>query len=138
MEPKNENVEGAIDNAITMKIQDITSTMMWFNRRQLDKLTLPQNLVKGTWRGTKINQLYNLLVAEALELNEELKVMTNLTSVAHESDVLEKIINESADIANFAMFIADVARLRILHNAPAVQSMLDEEKKRMAEKEEQS
>lgn len=65
------------------------------------KMGLPKNIAKGDWRGsgTHLNDLFDGLQHEVGELADELVDGTP-----------ESIVKECADVANFAMMIADKAR----------------------------
>lgn len=62
------------------------------------KMGLPKNVAKGDWRGpdTSMAQLFDGLMKEITELEVELY-----------SGSKRDVIQECADVANFAMMIAD-------------------------------
>jgi NTP pyrophosphatase (non-canonical NTP hydrolase) len=65
------------------------------------ELKLMRNDAKGDWRGMDVGQLLDLLEAELDELAD---------AVMNGTD--DDVIDEAADVANFAMMIADVCRKR--------------------------
>jgi len=76
---------------------------MWFAEQMEAKLR--ENEHKGGWENESLSWLYTRMIEEAEEVKEEIKA-------AFEREVdYNKIIREAADVANFAMMIADVARL---------------------------
>lgn len=66
-------------------------------------LIKPENMAKGGWREDDPLHLWNALCAEVMELHHAL--------IHHDSE--EIIQKEAADVANFAMMIADVYRRNI-------------------------
>ena len=62
---------------------------------------LHKNVHKGRWEGMDARKAFRLLLDETDELNESLR----------EGD-LENIYLECADVANFAMIIASIVRVR--------------------------
>lgn len=75
----------------------------WFAEQMKTKLREPRNEAKGSWRTESLYDLISLLKTEYNELRAELQS----TNVELDYDA---IIEEAADVANFSMFIADVAR----------------------------
>ena len=71
---------------------------MWFAEQM--ELKLRQNDHKTDWRQEKTSRLYCLMQDEEFELRNEL-----LKELASSDET--RIIKECADIANFAMMIAD-------------------------------
>ena len=71
--------------------------MKWFYEQMEGKMLLPKNIAKGDWRESRIRDLYVLLIGEVRELEAEL----------YSSGPHDNIVKECADIANFAMMIAD-------------------------------
>jgi len=63
-------------------------------------LKMKRNESKGVWTKYTLSELMKLLRAEVEELDEELQ---------READPV-KVASEAADVGNFAMFIADVAK----------------------------
>ncbi len=81
----------------------IEAVVRWFGQCMLDKLKA--NSHKGfTWRSDNADELFKRLTDELMELGDEL--------LKPRVDK-EKIIKECADVANFAMFIADKARRQL-------------------------
>ena len=70
------------------------------------KLSRPRNTAKGDWRHDHLWTLATRLDEERHELN------TAIDSLSHvdQRQAIEDITNEAADVANFAMMIADKAR----------------------------
>lgn len=86
-------------------------TLEWFKGRMDAKLGLPKNLRKRTWRKDTDRDLFRRLGEESRELSEAL----DFKAIAlYREDVtpekIERIIDEAADVANFAMMIADNAQ----------------------------
>ena len=79
----------------------------WFAEQMEAKLK--ENDHKGGWDSCGIFWLRNRLV-------EEVKELTRVMEAGHNSESgldLENIIREAADVANFAMMIADKAKKRL-------------------------
>jgi NTP pyrophosphatase (non-canonical NTP hydrolase) len=70
----------------------------WFAEQM--ELKLRENDHKPHWRGSDIEYLHKRLQEEVDELMYELHSPLNE----------ERVVKEAADVANFAMMIADVAR----------------------------
>lgn len=81
-------------------------TLEWFKEEQIKKLSEHHDR-KRSWREEDINHLADLLGIECNELDE---VLPNPFIVNQTVDY-EAIIKECADVANFAMMIADRARI---------------------------
>ena len=77
----------------------------WF-ASQMEQ-TLLDNDHKGGWRHMTIKELYSRLADEMGELQTEINFP--------EQD-MAAIINECADVANFALMVADVARKKLEEN----------------------
>lgn len=71
----------------------------WFVTEMETKLD--SNNYKGTWKNDSINRLFDMLEDEADELFSEITEI-NVSN--------ENIIKECADVANFAMMIAERAK----------------------------
>ena len=78
-----------------------TSDVIWFKHRMLKQLSA--NSHKGGWTDLSDFYLFKRLVEEVEELQDVLMSGKALP---------EDVINEAADIANFAMMIATAARRR--------------------------
>lgn len=79
----------------------ISNVIRWFGQKMLNKLA--KNKHKGfLWRSDNASVLLDRLEKELQELDDVL-----------DSGDKEAIINECADIANFAMFIADKAERQL-------------------------
>lgn len=80
----------------TMKI--VNPRLMWFVWEMRHKLAVPKNQAKGDWRDNTQGALARLMLAEVAELWE----------LASDGDAEPQLlIEECADIANFAMMLAD-------------------------------
>lgn len=76
--------------------------LQWFAERMESKLK--ENDHKGGWDGCNLYWLVERLKEETNELLCEINIHRDL------GENRQSIIRESADIANFAMMIADIAR----------------------------
>lgn len=86
-----------------MTREERESAVDWFAERMKQKLRKPENEAKGGWRE---DPFLNLLS----RLNEERKeLVAEICDDDKYSFDYEAIMNEAADVANFAMFIADRA-----------------------------
>ncbi|WP_245628942.1 hypothetical protein [Alicyclobacillus shizuokensis] len=81
---------------------DIREPVRWFARQM--ELKLRENDHKGGWLECDVWWLFSRLYEEVAELQEA------MYEVAAGDASREKVIREAADIANFAMMIADLAR----------------------------
>jgi hypothetical protein len=63
---------------------------------------LAKNRAKGSWQGMPVGKMIAMLRAEVDELEES----------AMRSHEYQVVLEEAADVANFAMMIADLARER--------------------------
>ena len=79
------------------EVQERQEVLEWFHRAQLAKLL--ENAAKGTWKNESIEDLIKRMEEEVIELKE-----------AVQSGAYTEIVRECADVANFAMFIADRVR----------------------------
>ena len=75
----------------------------WFSTRMLRKLKLNED--KPGWHSDTQVSLLNRIFEEAQELREAL-----LAYPRDSLEYFEETINEAADVANFAMMVADIAR----------------------------
>lgn len=75
------------------------------------KYKLNQNLEKDMWHNDSIDHLFSKLELEIAELCTEVKLHDYGTEDL-QAKRLENIILECADVANFAMFIADIADMK--------------------------
>lgn len=80
----------------------------WFKARMAEKLH--ENNAKGGWDQLTFPRLFQFLLDELNELHWEL-IRLEMIEV---QEIAEEIIRECADVANFAMMIADNAN-RTLH-----------------------
>lgn len=78
----------------------------WFSR-EMEKRLRRQDYSRGCvgWRGSAMRWLYGRLGQESFELADALANQSTETALRTEA-----IIRECADVANFAMMIADNAR----------------------------
>lgn len=76
-----------------------------FAEAMIEKLNEPKNLEKGGWKDSFIDFLFHRLKEETIELQEELK--QKMSCYVSVQDRKEKVLKECADVANFAMMIAD-------------------------------
>lgn len=74
----------------------------WFVGEMVEKLD--ENNHKGTWKDLTFNKLLDLLDDEVSELEDE---------VSELNPNYENIIKECADVANFAMMVAERAKASI-------------------------
>ena len=81
----------------------LKSVVKWFGEQMIGKLK--DRGWKGfTWRDESGELLYGKLIKECVELR---------TEISRKKKSKRAIINECADVANFAMFIADNARRKL-------------------------
>jgi len=80
---------------------EVREQVRWFSEQM--ELKLQENDHKGGWDGCGIYELIYRLQEETGEL---LKAVNSWV----EGEPVENIIEESADVANFAMMIADITR----------------------------
>lgn len=88
-----------------MTREDRENAVDWFAERMKQKLRKPENEAKGGWREDPFLVLLGRLNEERKELAAEL-----CDDDKHSFDY-EAIMSEAADVANFALFIADRARV---------------------------
>ena len=76
-----------------------------FAEAMIEKLNEPKNLEKGGWKNCKLEYLLNRLRQEVEELEAELNrpIGCYPNSFVHANEIKK----EAADVANFAMMIAD-------------------------------
>ena len=87
----------------TMK--EVDPVLDWFKGEMRKKLAEPKNLRKEHWSKLGWGYLTKRLREESAELNDALLFQAFPTE-----EQTNKIISEAADVANFAMMIADGAR----------------------------
>lgn len=87
-----------------MNREEREAAVDWFCMRMKLKLREPRNEAKGGWRNEPFLDLLHRLNQERRELEAEI-----CDDDKHSFDYAA-IINEAADVANFALFIADRAR----------------------------
>lgn len=78
-----------------------------FAEAMIEKLNEPEKIAKGDWKKCKFEYLINRLRQEVEELERELyrPIGCYPNSFVHANEIKK----EAADVANFAMFIADRA-----------------------------
>ena len=77
----------------------IDKRLEWFFKKCRAKMLLPQNMHKEGWHGMNYLDLMQRLKEETEELTNGILFQSR-----------KQIISEAADVANFAMMIADNAR----------------------------
>ena len=77
-------------------------SVKWF-AKQMEK-NLKENDHKSGWQGMDVSELWSMLNEEMSELSYE---------IHDDKPTAEFIISECADVANFAMMIADVTNMGI-------------------------
>lgn len=87
-----------------MDAQERDGCVEWFSGYMREKLNEPRNVAKGTWRNEHVAALEARLYDEVRELSEALSEYAN----GRKNE--EAIIREAADVANFALIIADRIR----------------------------
>ncbi len=85
--------------------------LKWFQYYQKYKLNI--NNYKGNWRTDSLRSLFIKLEIEVAELNTALYMAEYTDPEDITVHQLEEIVRECADVANFAMFIADMADQQI-------------------------
>lgn len=78
----------------TMNVVD--PRLDWFKRQMRQQLARPRNQDKNDWRALGPDEILSMLRAEIIELEDALATGTP-----------QSVIWECADVANFAMMIAD-------------------------------
>lgn len=73
-----------------------------FSKRMSQVLDLPKNAQKGDWNRLTWMQMVALLKEEVAELEAECQLAAH-----HEMEGNDELFNEAADVAIFAMFLAD-------------------------------
>lgn len=81
------------------RMKTYTSSVRWFEKFMLSKLR--KNRHKGHWNSCAITYLLHRLNIERRELDSIYKRWLDGQATA------EQVINEAADVANFAMMIAE-------------------------------
>ena len=109
---ENDNLKKESSNANTL-LPAVRPVVTWFAQRMEAKLA--KNDFKGGWGNCTPSDLYQMLQHECKELEE--KYIARQIDTARDSDLHlphfkdtsnNSIIDECADIANFAMMIADL------------------------------
>ena len=75
--------------------------VLYFAVEMRKKLFEPRNIAKGGWRNDSLQDLLHRLSEETDELTDEIR-----NYVDRDYDA---IVSEAADVANFALMVADVA-----------------------------
>lgn len=88
-----------------------------FGKRMLAKLE--KNRHKGEWEGLSFERAFELMQQEIKELEDEVNFI-----VEYDGDIditnITDVVNEAADVANFALMIASVALRSIGKDLPEV------------------
>lgn len=79
----------------------------WFTEKMGVELGRPENVAKGHWGNDTVVHLLARLVEEVGEL---MAACSDWYNPSMKSDTPDKITEEAADVANFAMMIADNTR----------------------------
>ena len=96
------------------RMKEVDPVLKWFGKKCRAKLAQPQNQRKSSWREMTFPQLMKRLREEVSELHDETKLYREYLGLSNaESATIQfrqNVIDEAADVANFAMMIADKAR----------------------------
>jgi len=85
------------------------SEVMWFANKMEKKLQLMEVIHQPRWTATSGRFLLNRLLDEAEELVDAIEESYHLHAAGYKP-VLDSVISECIDVANFAMMIAGKAR----------------------------
>lgn len=88
-----------------------SKSLNWFQEKMMKKLLIHKS--KGKWNSSNFVFFKEKLKEEVLELDRELY---NINSSPNNTEYLEDLILECADVANICMMIADLAKERIRKN----------------------
>jgi len=89
-------------------MQKVRQEVVWF-AEYMEK-TLKENDYKGGWKECGLEFLLNRLREEVFELERAIGVNCPHCGHKREPETWRNIVSESADVANFAMMIADITR----------------------------
>ncbi|MCK5601150.1 hypothetical protein KAR91_04720 [Candidatus Pacearchaeota archaeon] len=92
---------------------ELRPELEWF-AEQMEK-KLKENDDKRGWAGEKLSWMHSLLEREVKEVKAAFKDLGDASwsgDEEHINDALEEVVEEAADVANFAMMIADLANKR--------------------------
>lgn len=78
-------------------MKTVNPRLDWFVKQMREKLALPHNQDKGDWREADLSDIFDYLESEVKELRGALMNGTK-----------ERVIEEAADVANFAFMVADM------------------------------
>ena len=90
-----------------MKVVD--PVLKWFWKKCQATLARPENQRKSSWRDMTLRQLMKRLRDETYELQLSIRDLKRYPR--DEMGIRREVIAEATDVANFAMMIADKARL---------------------------
>lgn len=93
-------VVGAVKEKRMTVMATVDPRLEWFVGQMRAKLSLDRNQEKDDWRGADLEDIFAFLMKEVTELHKAI-----LTDSGH------KIAEEAADVANFAMMLADMTGL---------------------------
>ncbi len=85
--------------------------LLWFSRIMEERLK--ENDHKGGWSNESTLDLWNALNREAVELRTAIEDDVHGHNPAGSIPTPEAIVREAADVANFALFVADNQRKRL-------------------------
>lgn len=98
---------------LTKEIQKVMSNpkdlpLGWMHKIQFEKLSSPKNIVKESWLNCEFAQLLRRLDDEVKELNDVFYSQGDIL----DGEWYSQMIDECADIANFATMIAHLAKVK--------------------------
>jgi len=94
------------------KIKNDKKSVARFSKDMMHKLVL--NIHRPHWNLSTFAVLMNRVVEEVEELDAEVeRIISTNYEMGKKKEVLYKVINEAADVANCAMFLADNAHEQI-------------------------
>lgn len=86
-------------------VEEVREPVRWFAEQMERKLKANDHKIH--WTGIRTMPLFDMLMAETKELHSAFGIGGELTDPSRD---MERIIDEAADVANYAMMIADKAR----------------------------
>ena len=96
------------DESQTSTNMDIIDRAPWFTEEREKKLAANDH--KGGWEDEDVSWLFKRLEEEVKELGRVLDKADAIFSNCPDTEFIPEIISEAADVANFAMMIADRIR----------------------------
>lgn len=102
--------EAAIEHTVLLRGAPPRDEVLWFAGRMERKLKANDH--KGHWDNCDFGYLSRRLHQEAKELSRALQVLKGAGSGPYPVPpaIVQNVIDEAADVANFAMMVADQAR----------------------------